>query len=233
LVTLIVTIHQPAYLPWLGYLDKIYNSDVFVFFDTVQFKKHSFMNRNRIKTQNGEQWLTIPLNQHGILDKSLMHVEIDVTKPWKKKHWKSITQNYGKAKFFTDRSIAIESLFNKEHYLLTELCFEMLQQFLILFSIDTKVVRASSLGLNPDLSGSDLVLEICKLQGADKYISGSEGRSYLVEKDFQDHSIQCVYQEFRHPKYHQLHGEFLPNMACIDLLFNESDPLSILDIHND
>ena len=118
---MIVTAHQPAYLPWLGYFDKIARADVFVFLDDVQFEKNSFINRNKIKTAQGGQWLTIPVRSKGHTDDTLRTTRVNAEVPWREKHLKAVALNYKKAPFFEQRYPKLESLYNSDEELLSEL----------------------------------------------------------------------------------------------------------------
>jgi hypothetical protein len=218
---LIVSIHQPAYLPWLGYFARIAASDVFVYLDTVQFEKNSFTNRNRIKTANGPIWLTVPVLQRGHLMKRLTEIEVDWHQDWRRKHLRSIEQSYGKAPLFERCFPHLIHLYEPADPLLAELCFRHLCFWLHELNITTRVVRASELGVDGQNSG--LVLDLCKHLGATSYLSGPLGRGYLKEEDFAAANIRLTYQEFTHPQYPQLHGAFQPAMAVLDYWLNSGN----------
>src|SRR6267378_479446 len=130
LIDMIVSIHQPAYLPWLGYFDRIATSDTFIFLDNVQFEKNSFTNRNRIKTATGSLWLTVPVQTRGHLHKTLLDIEIDSRQDWKRKHLRSIEQNYRSASCFTKRFDRLAASYPPEAGRLVELCFHQLSFWL-------------------------------------------------------------------------------------------------------
>ena len=138
---LTLSIHQPAYLPWLGYFDKIARSDLFVFLDTVQFEAGSFINRNRIKTANGPAWLTIPVKAKDHLTKTLLELEVDARQPWRDKHLRSIRFAYAKAPRFVECMPKIAGLFNDTEKLLTEMRDDELLRFV---SLD--IHRAQDMG---------------------------------------------------------------------------------------
>jgi hypothetical protein len=217
----IVSIHQPAYLPWLGYLARVAASDVFVFLDTVQFEKNSFVNRNRIKTANGPIWLTVPVLQRGHMAKRLTEIEIDPQQDWRKKHLRSIEMNYRKTTGFADRFPRLTALYAEEDALLTDFSWRQFRFWLGELGITTRVVRASELAVGGQKS--DLVLAICQHLGASHYISGPLGRGYLKEEEFAGAGIKVSYQEFVHPEYPQLYGDFLPAMGVVDYWFNSGD----------
>lgn len=214
----ILSAHQPAYLPWLGYFDKIQQSDVFVYLDSVQFEKNSFINRNKIKTPQGGQWLTIPVKIKGHTDITLIDTEIDDTQPWRSKHLKSIEMNYRKAPYFMEHYPKLEKLLSISTTNLTELCWQHLEFWLREFQIKTKVVRSSALDISS--KKSDLVLDLCTHFSAKHYLSGALGRNYLNENDFAAADIKVEYQDFNHPIYPQRWGDFEPYMSIVDYWMN-------------
>lgn len=215
---MIVSAHQPAYLPWLGYFDKISRADVFVYLDTVQFEKNSFINRNQIKTPQGSMWLTIPVKTKGHTSASLRTTEIDDAQPWRSKHLKSIEMNYRKAPRFEEYFPKIEELIRTPENKLAEYCFQQLQFWLKELNIRTRVVRSSELEI--DSAKSNLVLDLCKYFKADHYLSGALGRNYLIIDDFISSEITVEFQEFNHPQYPQLWGSFAPYLSILDALMN-------------
>lgn len=214
---MIVAIHQPQYMPWLGYFDKIDRADVFVFLDTVQFKKNEFQNRNRIKGAGGEQWLTVPVIQrHGQL---INEVEINGTEKWQKKHIMALTSCYGKAPFFSDYFGEFENLLSTEWSGLSALNIETVRLLVKGLNIDTTFYTASDMGELPDDRDGRLV-EIVRSLGGDTYLAGAGGREYMDVTVYEDAGIEVIFQEFKHPVYPQLFGEFVPYMSAVDILFN-------------
>jgi hypothetical protein len=215
---MILTAHQPVYLPWLGLFHKIALSDAFCYFDNVQYLKKDWNNRNQIKTQDGPIWLTVPVLSRGYREKKIREIEIDNSTPWRKKHWKSIYLNYKKAPFFSEYADFFEDAYKREWQYLTELNEYMLKWFLKELGIEVKYYKASEM----DLKGhkSDLVLDMCKKLGADLYIFGALGKDYAKEEKFNREGIKIYFQDYKHPVYPQLWGNFLPFMSIIDLLFN-------------
>src|SRR2546430_8841131 len=201
---MILTAHQPAYLPWLGYFDKIARADLFVYLDTVQFEKNSFINRNRIKTPQGEQWLTVPVRVKGHISSTLRDMQTDSTQPWRAKHFKSIEMNYSRATHFRRLLPRLETLLAVDGLCLADLCFLQLRIWLEELGITTPLVRSSELAISS--TKSNLILDGCRNFSATRYLSGALGKGYLVEKDFGDAGIAIEYQEFKHPTYPQLWG---------------------------
>ena len=217
---MIVSINQLAYLPWLGYFERIKNSDVFVFFDTVQFEKNSFTNRNKIKTPNGSKWLTIPIKTSGLFKTNTLKNCKILDAKWQKSHWLQIKENYRKSSFWQEYSPQFEVFYQKPYNKLSDLCWEMLQTFVKIFNIKTKLIRSSSL---PEFitTKDDLVLDILKHLRADEYISGALGRNYIHEDKFLISNIKLRYQDYKPKNYTQLFGEFIPYLGAIDLIFNQ------------
>jgi hypothetical protein len=218
---MIVSIHQPAYLPWLGYLDKIIRCDIFIYLDTVQLEKNSYSYRNKIKTPQGSTWLSIPLKMKGHTNNLIKDIVIDNSQQWKKKHLKNIFFNYKKSSFFDELYPKIENLYKTEFDLFSDLAHEHLLFWLKELNIDTKIVKSSDLDI--DSKKSDLILDLCQNFQADKYISGALGKDYLDEYSFKDKGIEIEYQNYQHPVYQQLHGDFLPCMGVVDFCMNNHD----------
>lgn len=215
---MIVSIHQPAYLPWLGYFHKILLSDTFVFFDTPQFEKNSFINRNKIKTPMGEQWLSAPIKLKNHLAKEINQIEL-ADQTWQQQHAKAIELNYKKAKYFNDYWPKLQTLYQKKYSHISEVCYDQLVLFNGLLGIETKIVKSSDLP-KYESKKQDLVLDICKDLEADIYVSGSQGKDYINKEKFEDNNIKLYFQDYHHPTYDQLWGEFMPAMGIADLLFN-------------
>jgi hypothetical protein len=216
-----VSIHQPAYLPWLGYFHKIEASDIFVILDKTQFEKNSFNNRNKIKTLNGPIWLTVPVQTTGKFKENMLtDVKIADNSIWSKKHWKSIELNYKKAPYFDEYHLEFKNLYERDWIYLTELCHEMLKIFVRILGIKTEIILSSDMK-NAESTKTQLLINICKELDATIYISGILGKNYINEDGFNKENIKLIFQEYRHPIYNQLHEDFLPYMSIIDLLFNE------------
>ena len=216
---MILTIHQPAYLPWPGYFHRLMLADTFVFFDNTQFEKNSFINRNKIKNPRGAPWLTVPVSLKGHLEKEIREIEIS-GQAWRKDHWQAIELNYKKAKYWNKYSEKLKKFYEKPYSNIAEACFAQLKMFAEMLGVETKIIGASELK-KFDSKKDDLVLDICKELSADLYISGSQGKGYLDLEKFKTQGVKVYFQDYQHPAYQQLWGEFLPNLSIIDLLFNE------------
>ena len=218
---MILSAHQPAHLPWLGYLDKIARSDLFVFLDHVQFEKNSFTNRNRIRTPQGTAWLTVPLSTRGHMNGAIRDLRIDESRPWRERQIRTIAMAYRRAPAFDAVFPVIEGWISDPTDRFADYCFHQLQGWLRQAEIGTEVVRSSDLA--PTARKSDLVLELCRRTGADRYLSGALGRNYLDEASFAAAGIAVEYQDFRAPIHPQLWGEFVPNLSAVDHWMNTGD----------
>lgn len=214
----VVSIHQPAYLPWLGYFHKVAASDVFVFLDTVQFEKNSFTNRNRIRTRDGTQWLTVPVNLKGHTARQISEIEISSDERWKRKHTGSIQMSYGKAGHFDRFYPDVERFILNAGNSFSDLVYDMTIHFLEKLKIDTEVIRSSALPV--DGRKSELVMNICKHLGADVYLSGKLGRDYIDGEHFRENGVEVAFQDYRHPVYRQTYDGFFEGMCVLDLLMN-------------
>jgi WbqC-like protein family len=216
---MILSAHQPVYLPWLGLFHKIASADLFCYFDIVQYQTKDYNNRNKIKTHSGELWLSVPVESKGHLEKCVGDIRI-VQNSWQRKHVKSLQHAYQKAPYFGDYMPELESiLLGKSQGTLAELNFELLRFLLRALAITTPLVKASDYEFQG--AKSELVLDMCRKLKADVYIFGSQGRDYADVASFLVAGVQPYFQDYRHPSYRQQHGEFLPYMSVIDILFNE------------
>lgn len=218
---MILTAHQPVYLPWLGLFHKIALSDSFCYFDDVQYLKKDWNNRNKIKTQNGEIWLTVPVLTKDHREKPIREIEINNSINWRVKHWKSIYLNYKKAPYFNKYADFFEEVYKREWGYLTEINEYMLKWFLKELGIKVKYYKASEIKFRG--YKQNLVLDMCKKLGADIYIFGTLGEDYASEEAFSQEDINIYFQDYKHPVYSQLYGDFIPYMSIIDLMFSCGD----------
>jgi hypothetical protein len=215
---MICAIHQPNFLPYLGFFSKYKNSDSFVLYDTAQYSKNDYHNRNTIKTSNGPIWLTVPVSMSlGQLIKDVQLANTDFVG----QHLKTLEFNYKKTPFFEKYFPAIKEIYSKPKlHLLVDLTIPLLEYFFELLDANKKVILASSLDLDVLKKSTDALVEITKKVGANEYLAGKGSKDYLEEAKFDSSGLKLTWQDFHHPKYLQLWGEFVPNMSVIDALFN-------------
>lgn len=215
---MILAAHQPQYLAWPGYYHKMMRADVFVYLDQVQFKKREFQNRNRVKSPQGELWLTVPVITKGRYAQKIRDVEVDPTQKWGEEHWKSLLLNYRGASHFGEHEAFFGELYGRPWSRLMPLCLELDRYLCGRFEIKTSIRLESEVGSAG--TSTQRLLSLCRDLGADAYLSGRGGKGYLDEKAFAEAGIRLLYQEFSSPRYPQRFGAFVPNLAAVDLLFN-------------
>lgn len=213
------TIHQVNYLPWLGFFNKIKNSDVFVMFDITDYEKNSIQNRNKIRTADGWCYLTIPINKI-CYRKPFYTVKMPANKKWKQNHWKAIELNYKKTDYFASYQDSFKEIYSRDYETLMELNSKIILYLLEQFDINVEIIKTTDLNLNRELKKTDMLVEILQAVKADTYLSGLSGKKYLEGKKFKRAGINLAYQNFKHPIYKQRYPGFELNMAAIDLLFN-------------
>lgn len=220
---MIVSVHQPQYIPWLGYFDKIRKSDCFVFLDRVQYKEREFQNRNKILTRAGWIWLTVPVISKGLGRQLISGVEIDNSAGWGREHSLSIKSAYGRAEFWPLHAPFFEDLYARQWKKLAELNVHIIEYLMKTLAITTPVRFEAELGICG--TKTDRIIEICAKLKADTYLSGAGGRDYLEEDKFTKAGIKLEYQDFVHPVYRQqfmkTKEDFQPHMSALDLIFNE------------
>ena len=226
---LILVAHQPEFLPWLGFISKASMGDAFFILDTVQFRKEGAANRNKIRIKNdqGWQWLTIPVEDAKSKIMNLSEVRISKSEDWQKKHLQSLKFSYRKAPYFKQIFDEIENIYNSSSdETLIDFVIKFITYSFDKFKINTPVYRTSELqkkGYDVSGSKSDMILNLCKIMDAKLFVFGQHGKEYIEKEKFYEKNIKFTFQDFKHPKYNQIHGEFLQEMSCIDLLFNYGD----------
>ena len=215
-----VAIHQPQYLPWLGYLAKWAAADVFVFLDTVQYEKNGWQNRNRIRTPDGAHWLTVPVHAH--LGMPIVDVAVDTTQPWRTRHLRAIEHACTRAPHFSAHHDGLRTLLETEWSRLAPLAMASAEWLARAVGIATPARRASTLGVDGGDATARLV-EICKALGANTYLAGGHGARYMDAARFHAAGIAVLYQRYEHPVYAQQHGEFMPFLSAVDLLLTHGD----------
>lgn len=215
---MIVSVHQPQYLPWIGYFHKIAHSDVFVFLDNVQYKKREFQNRNKIRAKEGSLWLTVPVITKEKYTQKINDVLIDKTSHWQKKHWQSIEMCYSKAKYFKEHYDFFKDTYEKDWDKLIDINMHVIKYILNCLEINIPVYLETDLNIEGEKTTR--IINICKKLNASTYLSGVGAKDYLIEEEFVKAGIKLIYQEFKHPEYTQVYPGFESHLSFIDLLFN-------------
>jgi hypothetical protein len=211
---------QPSYIPWRGFFHQIAKADVFVFCDDVQYDKRGWRNRNRIKTPQGLQWLTVPVLSRGAQTQHIPIHQIPIywEKQWNYDHWQTLKFAYARAPYFRKYAPLLEEFYQKHYDLLAD------------FTIDLTVALAGELGINrtrfirssslmPTEGKNDRLLDIMTRIGATHYISGPSAQAYLDEKLFLDAGFTVEYMVYDYPEYEQLYPPYEPFVSILDLMF--------------
>jgi hypothetical protein len=229
---MIVTILQPSYIPWRGYFHQILRSDLFIFYDDVQYDKHGWRNRNRIKTPNGVQWITIPVLSGGAVTNStpINQIQIDWHRDWNEKHWQMLKQSYSKSPYFKQYAPMLEGFYRQHPIFLAE------------FTIELTISLAKELGIrhtqflrSSEITGieghkTERLINILTKIDATTYLSGPAAKDYIDEKPFQKAGISLEFMTYDYPEYPQLFPPSDPNLSIVDLMFmTGNDALQYID----
>ncbi len=215
---MILAAHQVHFMPGLRYFSKMRGCDIFVFLDDVQYVKREFQNRNKIRTKDGWQYLTLPVITKGRFYQKINEVEIDNTLDWRTEHLKAIRTNYAKATYFSNYFGEIEKIYAKNYTRLIDISMEFINFFRKHFGINNRVIFSSELKI--DASSTKRLVDICLKLKADTYLSGVGARSYLDESIFKENGIKVIWQNFEIKPYPQPYNGFVENMSAVDLLMN-------------
>jgi hypothetical protein len=214
-----VAILQSNYIPWKGYFDIIGAVDEFVIYDTVQYTKNDWRNRNKIKTPDGLQWVTIPVHHH--LAQTIEGTKVSDPR-WAKRHWSSLVANYARAAFFPDCEDLFRHLYGDlaSEESLSAINRRFISEICGILGINTRITssRKYPLAGNP----TERLVGICRALGASEYLSGPSARDYIDEARFDEASIRLSYMDYSgYPEYRQLFGPFRHDVTILDLIFNE------------
>lgn len=220
-----VTIHQPQFLPWLGYLDKIDQADTFIMLDTVQFKKNEWQNRNRIRTAKGWQWLTVPVLQH--FGQRIDEVLINPTASWKTQHLRALDMHYARAPYRDLYLSELRELYLRPWSRLSDLNKATVQWLIQAYGITTPVHCATEYEARDE--PTDRLIDLCRAVGATEYLAGAGAEHYMDKPRFESSGVLLEIQVLHHPIYRQMYEPFEPNLSSLDLLLMQGpDALSIL-----
>ncbi|HTR54208.1 MAG TPA: WbqC family protein [Kofleriaceae bacterium] len=221
---MIVAAHQPHYLPWLGYLDKLAKADLFVVMDDLQYEAQNFQNRQRMKLAAGAAWLTVPLH-HGAQAERICDKRIDngggLRHHWQIRHWRTLAVHYGRAPYFATYAPELRELYTRPWASLVELDLHVLELARSWLAIRTPIVRASALGLRG--AKTERLIDLCRTVGAHAYLTGSGGSAgYLDAERMGRAGIGVIWQQFDHPRHAQRYPErgFASHLGFLDLVLN-------------
>ena len=210
--------HQPQYLPWLGFFDKMDRVDRFVLLDVVQYKKNEWQNRNRIRTPDGWQWLTVPV--HYRFPMSIREVTLDdADARWRRKHREALRIHYARSPFRADVLPGIEALLEEPCASLAELNVRSVRLLAGLLGVRTPIALASQVPGLPE-GADDRLIALCRHFGCSDYLAGAGGAAYMDMASYGRAGVGVAFQDFRHPVYPQAYAGFEPNLSALDLLLN-------------
>ena len=221
---MLVTVHQPHFVPWLGYLHRMVQADLFIILDHVQFERRNYQNRTMIRFDGEARWLTVPVEQRSqkerIADKRIDNSLHGTSRWWSPGHFQTIRQAYREAPFLSDYASALRRIFETRYERLVDLNTALLELLRDAYGIRTQLVRSSELEVGG--AKSELILNLCRAVGADALLAGLGGsRDYLDKAAFQREGVRIEYQEFDHPVYQQCGAApFIKGLSSLDLLFN-------------
>ncbi len=217
---MIVGIHQPNYLPYLGFFDKMRRSDIFVIYDDAQFNKDDFQHRNKIRIYHGWKWLTVPVGKKNInINKIQIKNDIEFSKiKWSYAHLREIKDNYKDTPYYHLYEKELEKIYKRTHDKLIDLNMNLIYFLMDAFNINTKIIFSSNYGFSS--KSSEKLVEIIEAAGGDIYLSGPGGRNYLDLALFEKKKVKVEFQDYTYPIYQQRYDGFIPNMSSIDALFN-------------
>lgn len=215
-----VVIHQPDFMPYLGFFHRLIHADIFVILETAQYvdgTSRSWMSRDKIKTEKGEQWIKVCVQKapRQTPIKDILLVEDD---KWKKNNLGLLHQNYRKAPFYKEVLPYVEKLYSGEYKYFWNFSFASIKMLMELFDIDIETRFSSD--LDPQGKNNEMIVDIMNKLGAKTYLSGTGAEDYYDPEVYEKAGIRVIWQDFKHPVYPQQFGEFIPYLTSLDLLFN-------------
>jgi hypothetical protein len=213
---MIISGHQPNYLPWLGYFHKMMSCDLFVILDDILLSRREITNKNKIKGPEGERLLSVPRKKKKTMIKETLIFNDSL---WYKQHWGSLHTCYARSPYWHEYEPLFAPIYENPGESLYDLNMSLITVIREILDIKTPLIRSSEISGIEGRKG-ELIVNLCKRLKADIYLSGNGARVYNDETAFAKNNIQLVYQEFQHPVYPQLWGEFINNLSAVDLIFN-------------
>lgn len=211
-----VVIHQPDFMPYLGFFDRLLKADIYVIFDNVQYTRRAWMNRDRIKMKKGEGWLTVS-TQKAPQDTPINRILL-AEGSWREDNLNLLRTNYRNSPFFHEIMPSIEELYKFPGTRMMDFNLASIQMLMQFFDIQIETVLASS--LEPQGKNNTMIIDIMKKLGYSRYLSGVGARNYFVPELYEQAGIEVIWQDFKHPVYPQQYDGFIPYLSSIDLLFN-------------
>lgn len=216
----VVVIHQPDFMPYLGFFHRLLLADIYVVLETAQYvngSSHTWMNRDKIKTEKGEQWITVCV-QKAPRETPINEILLVEDGKWKKNNLGLLHQNYRKAPFYREIMPYVEALYSSEDTHFWKFSFDSIKMLMELFGIEIDICFAET--LNPQGKNNEMIVDIMHKLKAQTYLSGTGARDYYDDRVYEEAGIRVIWQDFKHPVYPQQFGKFIPYLSSLDLLFN-------------
>jgi len=215
----VVCIHQPDFAPWLGFFDRLRRCDIFIVLDNVQFLRRGWHHRDRIRTAEGERWLTVPVHKRGRQGQPINRVEIDELTDWRRQHLETLRHAYARAPCFEPHFSAVSEIYGRRHRRLIDFNRDLIDYLAPGFDAVADTRLASELSVAG--RGSGMLVALVRAVGGSTYLTGQGAREYLDESRFAAAGIEVEWQRFAHPVYPQVHGDrFVHGLSGLDCLFN-------------
>lgn len=213
-----VAILQSNYIPWKGYFDLIAYVDEFIIYDEMQYTRRDWRNRNKIKTPQGLQWLTVPVEVKGKYHQTISETLIDGN-GWAESHWKSLVANYARAAHFKEISALVEPLYKGSYSNLSDMNRVFMARICEILGIKTEI--SDCIDYEMIEGKTERLADLCRQAGGDIYVSGPSAKDYIDPEVFAGMNIGLEWFEYEnYPPYDQLWGDFVHGVTILDLLFN-------------
>jgi hypothetical protein len=216
---LVVSVHQPNFMPWLKLLDKILASDVYVAYDTVQYTRSEYHARQRVRTHTGAAWLSVPLRKIPGQRQLLEQLRLDPGQPYQARHLKTLRVGYARAPWFAEVYALVEQVYAGDHERLVDLSLDLIEAFCRYLGSPVRIVRASSLPHAGD--NTERLIQLVRAVAGDVHLTSTYGteRRYIDWPRVAAAGIEVHAQRFTHPRYPQAWPGFVPDLAALDMLF--------------
>lgn len=213
-------IHQPDFLPWIGFFEKLKLSNLFIILDDVQFLRRGWHHRDKIKIRDNWMWLTVPIKKNKF-EAMIKDIKIDYSYNWIDKHLKTLSFYYNKADFFNVHFSEISKIYNKKKKFLIDLNTDFIFYITKIFKLKFDYILSSS--LNVETSGKNRIIELLKKTDSKLYITGKPSLDYLDINVFKKEEIDIYIHEYKMKNYKQLNGKFIDKLSVIDFIMNSNE----------
>ena len=216
---MITVIHQPDFMPWMGYFDKIQNSNLLIYLDDVQFSRRGWTHRDKIRNHNNHTWLTVPIEKKNNYFQKIKDTKIKDYSSLGKFHLDKIKNAYKKSINFEDLYLELEKIYNRNHKYLIDINLDLIDLFFNFLKIKKKTSFSSNLNLNSN--SSERLIEILKINKSNKYLTGEPSKNYIDLNLFKQKKIEIIWHKFNEKEYMKQYNEFNKNLSTLDFLMNK------------